>query len=143
MSVILVRKKFVGDATFDKLKLWLIPVTIKTEQRKDTFNLLLDTGAQRTVIIPAVKEIMGLEVAPESVQGIGVTGKSQYFTATVNLEIGTIQLLAQNVLVGSLPGVFSKYQIAGILGADLLQLLFLKMDYPERLLEIERTFVCS
>ncbi|MDJ0555892.1 MAG: hypothetical protein QNJ68_15900 [Microcoleaceae cyanobacterium MO_207.B10] len=53
MSIILVRKEFVGNAAFDKLKLWVIPVGIEGQKRKLTFNLLLDTGAQRTVIIPS------------------------------------------------------------------------------------------
>jgi predicted aspartyl protease len=144
MAVILVKKRFVGDPTFDKLKLWVIPVTIKGEERKRDFNLLLDTGAQRTVIIPKVKENLDLlEVNQESVQGIGVTGSSQYSTVMVNLEIGSINLVDVNILVGSLPGVLSRYQIVGILGADVLQLLSLKIDYLEKLLEIERPIVCS
>jgi predicted aspartyl protease len=142
MTVILVKKRFVGDATFDKLKLWVIPVTIKGEERKRDFNLLLDTGAQRTVIIPKVKENLDLlEVNQESVQGVGVTGNSQYSTVIVNLEIGSINLLDVNILVGSLPGVFSRYQIVGILGADVLQFLSLKIDYLDKLLEIERPTV--
>jgi predicted aspartyl protease len=142
MTVILVNKRFVGDATFDKLKLWVIPVTIQGEERKRDFNLLLDTGAQRTVIIPKVKENLDLlEVNQESVQGVGVTGNSQYSTVIVNLEIGSINLLDVNILVGSLPGVFSRYQIVGILGADVLQFLSLKIDYLDKLLEIERPTV--
>jgi hypothetical protein len=135
----LVKKKFVGDATFDKLKLWVIPVTIKGEERKRDFNLLLDTGSQRTIIIPKVKENLDLlEVNQESVQGVGVTGNSQYSTVIVNLEIGSIPLVDVKILVGSLPVVFSRYQIVGILGADVLQFLSLKIDYREKLLEIER-----
>ncbi len=139
MSVILVRKEFVGDATFDKLKLWVIPVTTKFEERSHIFNLLVDTGAQRTVINTAVSEILGLKVGSESVEGIGVTGKDRYFSAKLNLEIGSISFLDQNVLVGSsLPGIYNRYEISGILGADVLQLLYLKIDYPKKLLEIER-----
>ncbi|WP_293337230.1 retropepsin-like aspartic protease [Microcoleus sp. CAWBG58] len=143
MAVILVEKEFIGDPTFDKLKLWVIPVTINAKERNHTFNLLLDTGAQQTVIIPAVKKIMGLEVDSESVKASGVTGKAEYSTATVNLEIGAIQFLNLNILVGSLPGMFSKYQIAGILGADVLQLIVLKIDYPKKHLKIKRAFVYS
>jgi len=139
MAVILVKKKFVGDATFDKLKLWVIPVGIQGQKRKLNFNLLLDTGAQRTVIIPKVKEILGLqEVTEEPLRGEGTTGSSKYSTAIANLEIGSINLLEVKVLVGSLPGAYSKYQILGILGADVLQSLSLKIDYPEGILEIER-----
>ncbi len=143
MSVILVRKSFVGDETFDKLKLWVIPVTIKVEERAHTFSLLLDTGAQRTVIIPAAKEILDIEVSQQSVKGIGVTGDYRYSTGKVNLEIGSIPLLDVNVLVGSLPGLYSKYQIFGILGADVLQLLSIKINYPEKLLKLERPIVSS
>lgn len=139
MSVILVRKEFVGDATFDKLKLWVIPVTIKFEERSHTFNLLVDTGAQRTLIDTVVSKIIGLEVGLKPVKGIGLTGKDRYLSAKVNLEIGSISFLDQNVLVGSsLPGIYNRYEISGILGADVLQLLYLKIDYPKKLLEIER-----
>lgn len=142
MTVILVKKKFVGDATFDKLKLWVIPVTIKGEERNCTFNLLLDTGSERTIITPSVNKYLDLlELPEESVRGGGVTGKAQYSTVTVDLDIGSIPLADIKVLVGSLPSVFNRYQIVGILGADLLQLLSLKIDYPEKLLEIERVTV--
>jgi len=141
MAVIIVQKKFIGDITLDKLKLWVIPVAIEGEQKKLTFNLLLDTGAQRTVIVPAVQKMLGIEMGLEPVQGIGVGGKSPYLTGEVNLEIGSISLGDLNVLVGPLPTLFSKYQIAGILGADILQLLSLKIDYPEKLLEISRCLV--
>lgn len=139
MTVILVKKEFVGDATFDKLKLWVIPVGIEGEKKKLTSRLLLDTGAQRTVIIPKLKEILGLqEVTEKPVRGEGATGTSQYSTAIASLEIGSINFLEVKVLVGSLPDVYSKYQIVGILGADVLQSLSLKIDYPKGILEIER-----
>ncbi|MDJ0517098.1 MAG: retropepsin-like aspartic protease [Trichodesmium sp. MO_231.B1] len=139
MTVILVRKEFLGDATFDKLKLWVIPVDIEDEKKKPTFNFLLDTGAERTVITPKVKEIWGLqEVTEKSVRGEGTTGSSQYSTAIASLKIGSIPLIEIKVLVGSLPGAFGKYKIFGILGADILQFLCLKINYPEGILEIER-----
>lgn len=132
MSVILVRKEFVGDATFDRLKLWVIPVTTKFEERSHTFNFLVDTGSQRTVIDTVVSKIIDLKVGRESVEGVGVTGKERYFSAKLNLEIGPISFLDQNVLVAiSLPGIYSRYQIDGILGADVLQSLYLKIDYPK------------
>jgi len=144
MTIIVVKKKFAGNATFDKLKLWAIPVTLKSEEREREFNLLLDTGSERTIITPKVKENLRLlEVSQQSVRGIGITGSSQYPTVTVNLEIGSISLVDINVLVGSLQAKFSRYQIAGILGADVLQLLSLKIDYPKKRLKIERSLVCS
>jgi Aspartyl protease len=142
MAVIVVQKRFVGDINLDRLKLWVIPVAIEGEQRKVTVNLLLDTGAQRTVIVPALEKILGIAMETEPLQGIGVGGKSQYLTGAVKLEIGSISLGDLNILVGILPNLFSKYQIAGILGADILQLLSLKIDYPEKLLEISRYIVC-
>ncbi len=142
MAVIVVQHRFAGDPTFNKLKLWVIPVSIQGEQRRVTFNLLLDTGAQRTVVVPVVPRIVGIQTEPKPVQGTGIGGNSQYLTGVVTLEIGSISLGDLNVLVGSLPGVFSRYQIAGILGADILQLLSLRIDYPEQLLEISRTIVC-
>lgn len=142
MAVILVEQDFRGDPTFDKLQLWVIPVAIEGEKRKVTFNLLLDTGAQRTVLLPDVDKIVDIEKKPQSIQGSGVGGASQYSTGTVrNLEIGSIALGSKDILVGILPGVFSKYNIDGILGADVLQMLCLKIEYPEKLLVISKTIV--
>ena len=138
MSVILVTKEFVGDATFDKLKLWVIPVTTKFEERSHIFNFLVDTGAERTIIVTVASKIIDLKVGLEPVKGIGVTGKNRYFPATVNLEIGSISLLDQNVLVGSLAGIYSRYEISGILGADVLKSLSLEIDYPKGILHIKR-----
>lgn len=142
MAVIVVEHQFVGDLTFEKLGLWVIPVAIEGEQRKVTFNLLLDTGAQRTVLVPDVQKIVGMEEQPESILGSGVGGGSQYRIGTVkNLEIVSIALGSLDVLMGILPGGFGKYQISGLLGADALKMLRLEIEYPKKLLKISKTVV--
>lgn len=144
MSVILVRKRFVGDATLDSINLWVIPIAVKFEERRHYFDFLLDTGAQRTVLTPWVKQIMKLEVSIDgSTLAVSATGHSRYAETTISLEIGAINIIDTDVLVGSLPELFRDYEIAGILGADVLKLLFLKINYLEKLLEIERpvTFI--
>jgi len=141
MTVVLVQKTFVGDITFENIGLWLVPTTIRNDQEgiQHTYNLLLDTGAERTVITPLVKEYLSLvEVEQNSTTGVMTSGISRYSTVVVNLEIASIPLSDKSILVGSLPGILSTYKIDGLLGADILRQLSLKIDYPESLLTIRR-----
>ncbi|MDY6804541.1 MAG: retropepsin-like aspartic protease [Cyanobacteriota bacterium] len=142
MAVIIAKKK-VGnnEATFNKLSLWRIPVTIKGLEKAIAYNLLLDTGAQRTVIRPYLAEEVGIQLEEGSKSGVGIGGKSTYRIGNVDLEIASITLGSLNVLVGPLPGPFSKYNIDGLLGADALKMLKVELDYPGRTLEISKTIV--
>lgn len=142
MAVIIAKKKVShNEATFNKLSLWTIPVTIKGLEKVIAYNLLLDTGAQRTVITPYVVDEVGIQLEEESKSGVGLGGKSTYRIGNVDLEIASIALGSLNVLIGPLPGVFGKYKIDGLLGADALGMLKLELDYPGRTLEISKTIV--
>ncbi len=142
MAVIIAKKK-VGqnEATFNKLSLWTIPVTIKALEKAIAYNLLLDTGAQRTVITPYVADEIGIQLKKGSKSGVGIGGKITYQIGNVDLEIASITLGSLDVLVGALPGAFSKYKIDGLLGADALGMLKVELDYPGKTLEISKTIV--
>ena len=45
------------------------------------------------------------------------------------------------ILIGQLPKPFSRYQIDGILGGDILKNLTLILNYPEKRLRIEKQIV--
>lgn len=142
MAVIIVKKKVEHDeATFNKLSLWAIQVTIKGVEETGFYNLLLDTGAQRTVIRPYLAEEVGIQLEEGSQSGVGIGGQSTYRIGNVDLEIASITLGSFDVLVGPLPGAFSKYKIDGLLGADALGMLKVELDYPGRTLEISKTIV--
>ncbi len=134
MSVVV----FTRNENFRQLNLWVIPVAITGGQRTITFDLLLDTGAQRTVLSFDVKDLVGgVEETGDTVRGSGMSNSSQYPIGRVrNLEIGLIALGSLDILLGSLPNPFKRKDIDGVLGADVLCQLHLNMDYPEGLLVI-------
>jgi hypothetical protein len=85
-----------------------------------------------------VQNEVGIEVGSAPVKS---TLGSFKLGTVKNIEIGSIPLGSLDVLVGVLPSVFGKYNISGLLGADTLQMLGLKIDYPEKLLLISKTIV--
>lgn len=142
MAVIVLRHEFEGDDNFNNLSLWIIPVTLINHQKRFNCNFLLDTGAQRTLIIPYVQEVLNISETNQFQRGIGVSGTSNYKIGEIdNLEIGSITLGSLQILIGELPQFFSKYKILGLLGADILKTLYITLDYPRQLLVIEKTIV--
>lgn len=142
MAVIVVSHEFTSDEIFDRLCLWVIPVTMTNNQKKFTFNFLLDTGAQRSLIVPSVQKFLKISNTGESQVGSGVSGNTSYSEGEVdNLEIASIALGNVNILIGNLPQPFTTYKIYGLLGADILKMLCVTIDYPEKKLVIEKTVV--
>jgi len=142
MAVIVVKHEFEGDKNFAKLSLWVIPITLTYCAKRLNVNFLLDTGAQQTVIVSDVQKLLNLPNTNKFQQGIGISGKLNYSLGEIdNLEIGSISLGSVTVLIGTLPPIYEKYNISGLLGADLLKMLCLTIDYPQKLLAIEKTIV--
>lgn len=132
--------KFKGNRTFEELKLCVIPVCIEGEKGKQIFDLLIDTGAQITVLTQFVANIIGIE-AKGSIKGQGVGGTSENKQGIVKIEIGkgtgeSISLGDCRVAIGRLPEKCSEYKIAGLLGAETVQEICLKIDYPSKYLEL-------
>lgn len=142
MAVIIVDHTFLGNKTLDDLSLWVTPITLHNGEKKRTIQMLLDTGAQRTVISFDAQELLNLPTRGESLRGSGITGNSQYMVQNLDrLEIGSIVFSDIEILIGQLPKPFSRYQIDGILGGDILKNLTLILNYPEKRLRIEKQIV--
>lgn len=142
---------FAGDPSFEELKLCVIPVFVEGTKSKQTFSFLVDTGSSVTVINSHAAEIIGV-VLQDIVIGQGVGGRSKNCRAIVKdigikqckemegEEVeGKISLGTSRVLVGQLPEKFRDYCILGILGADIIQEICLKIDYPKKYLELSMT----
>jgi hypothetical protein len=142
MAVIVLDHTFLGNPNLEELSLWVIPITLRYGDKQRTIQTLLDTGAQRTIISYDVQGWMDLPTQEESITGIGVTGRSRYIINQLDrLEIGSIMFTDIEILVGKLPKGFDKYLIDGILGGDILKMIKLTLDYPEKLLKIEKKIV--
>jgi hypothetical protein len=142
---------FAGDPSFEDLKLCVIPVFVEGTKGKQTFSFLVDTGSSVTVLNSYVAGAIGVELQ-EAVVGQGVGGSSRNHRVLVRdigirqlQEVegkkveGMISLGPSRILTGALPNKFSDYSILGILGADIIQDICLRIDYPERYLELSKT----
>lgn len=132
--------KFKGNKTFEELKLCVIPVYIEGEKKRQLFDLLVDTGAQITFLNQFVANIIGIETNG-TVRGQGIGGASDNKQGIVKIEIGSaaggsIPLGDCRVAIGRLPEQCSKYNIVGLLGAEAVQEICLKIDYPSKYLEL-------
>jgi predicted aspartyl protease len=139
------------NLNFEGLKLCVVPVLIEGTKGKQAFDLLVDTGAEVTVLSEYVAKIVGVESQRSSVMGQGIGSRSQYQRGMVeNIEImqkmeldgqeieGKISLGRSKVAIGQLSGKFSEYSILGILGAETIQEICLKIDYPKKYLEFSK-----
>jgi len=132
-------------------KLCVIQVTIEGTKNKQTFDLLVDSGAETTFLTTAMAKIVGVH-SQEKLNLSGATGSSNATTGIVrNIEIiQKIEVqgeeIEQKISLGSskigiidrLPPRFSEYSIIGILGVETIQELCLKIDYPEKYLELSK-----
>jgi len=142
---------FTGDKTFEELKLCVIQVTIEGTKIKQSFALLVDTGADTTYLISAIANLVGVD-SVKTLKVNGATGSSIQKQGTVkNIEIiqrievqgeeieGKISCGASRVVIlEKLPSSYSKYSIVGLLGAETIQGLCLQLDYPKRYLELSK-----
>lgn len=141
----------VNNCNFEELKLCVIPVILEGIKTKQVFDLLVDTGSEITVLNENVANIIGVEMNEGSIGTQGISGKSKLRRGRVkNIEIvqrkevegkeveGRISLGFSNVMVGKLLGKFADYSILGILGAETIQEICLKIDYPRKYLELSQ-----
>lgn len=128
--------------TFNELKLCVIPIAIEGEISKQIFDLLIDTGAEVTVLTREAAQIIGLSITG-SLKAEGAGGTSRYTQGIVkNIEIGQqLSLGASRVAVGQLPNKFINYNILGILGAETIQEICLKVNYQRKYLEFSQESV--
>ncbi|MBP0016747.1 MAG: clan AA aspartic protease [Cyanobacteria bacterium SBLK] len=131
-----------NDRSFSELNFWLLPITIAGEQGKCTFDVLLDTGAQRTVFTQDIQEIVGIQ-GGRARQIVTPSGFSNCIEVTINqLEIASIPFNQLNVLIcKKLPGRYRDYKINGFLGTDVLSSLVLELNYLTGEITLEKTIV--
>jgi gag-polyprotein putative aspartyl protease len=142
------------NLNFEELKLCVIPVVIEGMKAKQAFDLLVDTGAETTVLSEDLAKIIGVDLQKSFVGGRGVGSKTRFQRGIVeNIEIvhrmeiegkeveGRICLGRSQVMVGQLLGKFFDYSILGVLGADTIQEICLKIDYPKKYLELSKVFL--
>lgn len=127
------------DGNFEKLKYCVIPVFIEGQKNKQMFDLLVDTGATHTVLAPEIAEIIGIDES-KYFKGTQVDGSSRYKKGEVNLIIGrnngkSLSWKTTTVFVGKIEIKFIKCNILGLLGANTMQDICLKIDYKEKYLE--------
>ena len=134
---------FPGKLIFQERSLWVIPVRFRMNSISMTYNMLLDTGSEITILNPDDAELIEIN-DPEILQGSGVGGQTSFVPGKVDeLCIGDITFGQSTIHIGKLIPQFRQYDISGILGANILNQMIITLDYPEKRLEIKKRFVPS
>lgn len=102
--------------------------------RETTADLLVDTGAQRTVIVPRLAHRLELDlespVGRVDLQGVGGTQRAPICRVD-RLAIGAIIVPQHEVLVADMPPVL---RIQGLLGLDVLRRFRVTFEFDTRTL---------
>ena len=107
------------------------PITVEARLNGVALTLIVDTGADRTVISPEVIERAGLAGgAGRSVQVIGVTGTSTATLVTLPLlDVAGARIGPIVVVAHALPSTFrGSDAVDGLLGRDVLDAFTLSVD---------------
>lgn len=118
-----------------------LPVTLENniplvtvEINGKPLRLGLDTGAQRTVIVPKVAQQLGLLSVPHVIavaQGFG--GEVEEYVSNVSVTVGRTDAGRHQVLLMDLPyRREGRLAIDGVLGADILSRYDIDLDLPDR-----------
>ena len=138
------------NRNFEELNLCVIPVYLEGENNSQYFDMLVDTGAEYTMVTPYIAKIIGIQSNGDSIKGRGVVGKAQYKKGIIkNIEIrqiiseqeelNRISLKSSVAAIGKLSGKFNEYNIQGILGAEALQKICLTIDYCQKYIQFSQT----
>jgi predicted aspartyl protease len=120
------------DASLDQDDRLTVEVTINGQ---GPFHFVVDTGADRSVLTPAVVQRLTLPPGPEIIVH-GVSGTVIASTARIaNLRAGDSRL--NDVDLPVLP--YDRVGADGLLGVDILEGRNVVMDFPRKRLEIRRT----
>ena len=104
--------RYVAPTLRDRIGRVWAPVYING---KGPFRLVLDTGANRTAVIPALADRLGMPVETTPVKLLGATGSSMVPIIKVSsIEVGDLWLGDRKVAI--VPDVFGGAE--GVLGAD-------------------------
>jgi hypothetical protein len=106
------------------------PITVGVRLNGVPLTLIVDTGAERTVISPAAIERAGFGGQPgRSVQIVGATGTATATLVTVPLlDIAGARIGPLAVIVHALPAEGRAEPVDGLLGRDVLDAFTLTVD---------------
>ena len=128
------------EEEFRALNLCVIPVFIQVGDIGKFYDLLVDTGAQRTLVkAPVIKEL-GITEVRANARVSGATRNSQgcRIGQVDRLVIGEMDFPDFSIYIGELSKTLIKRRIDGCLGADVFGTTRLQIDYLMPLLEIAR-----
>lgn len=125
--------RYVAPTLRDRIGRVWAPVYINGQ---GPFRLVLDTGANRTAVIPALASRIGTPVESNMVKLLGVTGSSVVPIIQVDsIEVGDLWLGDRKVAV--VPDVFGGAE--GVLGADGLSDKRIHIDFKNDQISIRRS----
>ena len=106
------------------------PITVTARLNGVPLTLLVDTGADRTVLSPSVVERAGLDGGSgRPTQIVGATGAATATLVTVpSLEVAGARIGPLTVIVHTLPSVGRAEPVDGLLGRDALDAFTLTVD---------------
>ena len=106
------------------------PITVSAGLNGVPLTLIVDTGAERTVISPAALERAGLGGEPgRPVQIVGATGEAPASLVTVpQLDVAGARIGPLAVIVHALPPDSRSVAADGLLGRDVLDAFTLTVD---------------
>jgi hypothetical protein len=102
------------------------------------FQFVLDSGASRTVLDPALADELGFDRGP-SAEGQGI--ESAFDAATIEVEswrVGDVELQPRTLIAAELPDVpYQGPQFRGLLGSDVLAGFgVVEIDYEQQVLTL-------
>ena len=125
--------RYVAPTLRDRIGRVWAPVYING---KGPFRLVLDTGANRTALIPRLADRIGVPIGTNTVKVVGATGSSIVPMIQVNsIEIGDLLLGDRKVAI--VPDVFGGAE--GVLGADGLSDKRIHIDFKGDQISILRS----
>jgi len=118
----------------------VIQISINGQQ----LNMLVDTGAQVSIITPAAMKQLGGAYAYGSMgENIGVNGTSSTAaTFTKNIQIGRMTETNAAFFVDNI-GYDDSDHVDGLIGEDILQLYNVALDFPNHRMQLYKKGVCA
>lgn len=125
--------RYVAPTLRDRIGRVWAPVYINGQ---GPFRLVLDTGANRTAVIPTLASRIGVPMESNAIKLLGVTGSATVPMIRVDsIEVGDLWLGDRNVAI--VPDVFGGAE--GVLGADGLSDKRIHIDFVNDRITIQRS----
>lgn len=107
-------------------------------------RMVLDTGADRTLLSEAAVRRLGLRRGSNATRSAGIGGSFAAFDALAgSINFGKVSVPLSSVVVGNFALGLSESQVDGLLGADLWRGLDVDLDLPARTATFYRAEHCQ